>query len=119
MRRIEHHVGASHITFMRPHWSPSFPRGYPERLLLSEYGKALAASVLPEDVCFQNRWLRFEQCGPHPGTRNEAHLKLQRFGLLLAFTACCCSVFLSESGEPVFLEPSSSPSRLRRRSHRA
>src|SRR5215813_1841976 len=26
----ERHVGASHITLMRPHWSPSFPQGYPE-----------------------------------------------------------------------------------------
>src|SRR5438132_14130566 len=48
-----------------------------------------------------------------------ASLKLQRFGFLPAFSACCCSVFLSESGEPVFLEPPSSSSRLHRRSHRA
>ncbi len=108
MRRIERPVGASRTTLTRPHWSPSFPRGYPERLLLSEYGKALASSVLPEDVYFHHRWLRFEQFGPHLGMRNEAHLKLQRFRFLLAFTACCCSLFLSESGEPVFLEPSSS-----------
>src|SRR5215469_12510667 len=72
MRRLERPVGASPTTFMRPHWSPSFPRGYPERLLLSEYGKAPASSVLPEDVYFHHRWLRFEQSGPHPGTRNEA-----------------------------------------------
>src|SRR6266487_3213216 len=71
MRRLEPPVGASPTTLMRPHWSPPFPRGYPERLLLSEYGKALASSVLPEDVCFHHRWLRFEQCGPHPGTRNS------------------------------------------------
>ena len=44
-----------HITFMRPHWPPSFPRGYPERLLYSGYRKALASSVLPEDVCFHPR----------------------------------------------------------------
>ena len=27
-RRLERNVGASHITFMRPQWPPSFPRGY-------------------------------------------------------------------------------------------
>jgi len=51
----ERNVGASLITFMRPHWSPSFLRGYPERLLYSKYRKALASSVLPEDVCFHPR----------------------------------------------------------------
>ena len=48
-----------------------------------------------------------------------ASLKLQRFRFSLAFTACCCSLFLSEPGQPVFLKPPSSSSRLRRRSHRA
>src|SRR6266851_387905 len=56
---------------------------------------------------------------PSPWDAELASLKLQRFRFLLAFSACCCSLFLSESGEPVFLEPSSSPSRLSRRSHRA
>jgi len=70
MRRIERNVGASHITFMRPHWSPSFPRGYSEWLLYSEYGKALASSVLPEDVCFHPRWLRFGQSCSHLIARN-------------------------------------------------
>ena len=51
----ERNVGASHITFMRTHCSPSFPRGYPERLLYPEYGKALASSVLPEDVYLHHR----------------------------------------------------------------
>ena len=55
MRHLERNVGASHITLMRPHWSPSFPRGYPKRLLYSGYRKALAAIVLPEDVCFHPR----------------------------------------------------------------
>ena len=71
MRRVERPVGASPTTLMRPHWSPSFPRGCPERLLHSEYGKALASGVLPKDVCFHHRWLRFEPCGPHPLTRNS------------------------------------------------
>jgi len=70
MRRIERNVGASHITFMRPHWSPSFPQGYPERLLHPGYRKALASSVLPEDVYFHPRWLRFEQSCPHHIARN-------------------------------------------------
>ena len=48
-----------------------------------------------------------------------ASLGLQRFGLVLAFSACCCSVILSDSGKPVFLECPSNSSRLRRRSHRA
>src|SRR2546423_7351561 len=85
MRRLERPVGASPTTFMRPQWSPSPPRGYPERLLLSEYGKALASSVLPEDVSFHHRWLRFEQCGPHPGTRNS------RASSSNAFTFCSLS----------------------------
>jgi hypothetical protein len=56
---------------------------------------------------------------PSPWDTELASLKLQRFGFLPAFSACCCSFFLSESGEPVLLEPSSSSSRLNRRSHRA
>jgi hypothetical protein len=48
-----------------------------------------------------------------------ASLKLQRFRFLPAFAACCCSLFLSEPGQPVFLESPSSSSRLHRRSHRA
>jgi len=65
MRRIERNVGASHITLLRPHWSQSSRRGYPWRLLCLEYRKALASSVLPEDVCLHPRWLRFEQSCPH------------------------------------------------------
>jgi hypothetical protein len=40
MRRLERNVGASLITFLRPHWPPSLPRGYPERLLHPRYRKA-------------------------------------------------------------------------------
>jgi hypothetical protein len=56
MRRVERNVGASHITFLRPHWSPSFLRGYPGRLLYPRYRKALAQKrsargrVLPASV---------------------------------------------------------------------
>jgi len=71
MGRLERNVGASHITFMRPHWSPSFSRGYPEWLLYPEYEKALASSVLPKDVYFHHRWLRFGQCCSHPLARNS------------------------------------------------
>src|SRR5215469_5863185 len=46
-----------------------------------------------------------------------ASLRLQRFHLLPACSACCCSFFLLESGKPVFLELPSSSSRLRRQSH--
>src|SRR5260370_8516935 len=56
---------------------------------------------------------------PSPYGAELASLRLQRFGLLLAFAACCCSVFLSESGKPVFLESPSNSIRLLRRSHRA
>src|SRR6266487_747436 len=114
MRRLEHTVGASPTSLMRPHWSPPFREDTQNGSFFLSTERRLPSSVLPEDVSFHHRWLRFEQCGPHPGTRNVAHLQLQRFHFLLAFTACCCSLFLSESGEPVFLEPSSSPSRLRR-----
>jgi len=33
-----------------------------------------------------------------PSCAELASLKLQRFGFLPAFSACCCSFFLSESG---------------------
>src|SRR5258708_21857130 len=46
-------------------------------------------------------------------------LRLQRFGLSLAFAACCCSLPLSGLCEPLFLKPPSSFSRLYRRSQRA
>src|SRR5258706_11034610 len=104
MRRRERPVGASRTTFMRTHCSPSFSRGYPEWLLYSEYGKALASSVLPEDVCLHHRWLRFEQSRPHHGTRNLRASSYNAFAFLPAFAACCCSLFLSEPGQPVFLE---------------
>ena len=42
-----------------------------------------------------------------------ADLKLQRFGFLPAFVACCCPLFLSNSGQPLFLESPSNSSRLR------
>src|SRR5260370_40367124 len=47
-----------------------------------------------------------------------ASLKLQRFRFSPAFTACCGSLFLSEPGQPGFLEHPSSSSRFYRRSHR-
>src|SRR5215471_13468495 len=56
---------------------------------------------------------------PSPYGAELASLRLQRFGLVLAFSACCCSVVLSDSGQPVFLESPSNSSRLRRQSHRA
>lgn len=56
--------------------------------------RRLPASVLPEDVYFHLRWLRFGQCCSHPSARNEASLKLQRFRFVPAFTACCCSLWL-------------------------
>jgi hypothetical protein len=40
------------------------------RLLYLEHGKTLFSSVLPGNVCLHHRWLRFEQSGPHLGTRN-------------------------------------------------
>jgi hypothetical protein len=48
-----------------------------------------------------------------------AGLKLQRFRFLPALTACCCPLFLSNSGKPLFLESPSNSSRLCRQSHRA
>ena len=44
------------------------------------------------------RWLRFGQSCSHPSARNEASLKLQRFHFLPAFSACCCSLWLSPPG---------------------
>jgi hypothetical protein len=42
--------------------------------------------------------IRFEQSCPHCIVRNKAHLKLQPFGFLPAFSARYCSLLLSESG---------------------
>src|SRR5438445_13828948 len=79
----------------------------------SGFKRSARGCVLPSSV------IEIRAVWPSPWDAELASLKLQRFGFLPAFAACCCSLFLSESGEPVFLEPSSSPSRLRRRSHRA
>src|SRR6266566_5001861 len=119
MRRLERNVGASHITLLRPHWSPSLRRGYPRRLLCLEYRKASSykrsarGRVLPSSV------IEVRAILPSPYCAELASLRLQRFGLVLAFSACGCSVILSEAGKPVFLECPSNSSRLRRRSHRA
>src|SRR6266487_2266764 len=43
---------------------------------------------------------------PRQWTNGEAHLRFQRFSLLLAFTAGWCSLFLICVGKPVFLDPS-------------
>ena len=119
MRCGERNRGASPITGLRPHWSPSFPRGYPGRLLYPRYGKALTQKrsarghVLPSSVIEVRAMLLSPSCA------EEAHLGLQRFGLVLVFTAGCCPFSLSGSGELVLLECPSNAIRLRRLSHRA
>ena len=115
----ERNIGASHITFMRPHWSPSFRRGYEGTATLSQvpegsgFKRSARGCVLPSSVIKVRAILLSPYCA------ELASLKLQRFRFSLAFAACCCSVFLSESGKPVFLEHPSSSSRLHRQSHRA
>src|SRR6266446_853893 len=79
----------------------------------SGFKRSAKGCVLPSSVVEVRAILLSPSCA------ELASLKLQRFRFSPAFTACCCSFFLSESGEPVFLEPPSSSSRLRRRSHRA
>src|SRR5258708_28224892 len=74
----------------------------------SARGRVLASSVIEVRAIL-----------PSPYCAELASLRLQRFGLLLAFAACCCSVILSESRQPVFLECPSNSSRLRRPSRRA
>ena len=87
-------------TLFRVRKGPGFKR--------SARGRVLASSVV-----------EVRAVSPSPWDAELAGLKLQRFGFLPAFAACCCSLFLSEPGQPVFLESPSSSSRLRRRSHRA
>ena len=104
---------------MRPHWSPSFPRGYEGTATLSRIrkgsgfkrsarGRVLASSVIEVRAMLLS-----------PSGAELAGLELQRFRSLSAFTAGCCPLFLSEPGKPVFLEYPSNSSRLRRRSQRA
>ena len=79
----------------------------------SGFKRSARGRVLPSSV------IEVRAILPSPYCAELASLKLQRFGFLPAFSACCCSLPLSELGEPVFLEPPSSSSRLYRRSHRA
>src|SRR5260370_30704309 len=68
--------------------------------------------VLPSSV------VKVRAVWPSPWDAELASLKLQRFRLLLALTACCCSLWLSPPRYLLFLEPLSNSSRLRRRSQR-
>ena len=70
------------------------------------------------EIC-QYRWLRFEQYGPHHGTRNSRASDYNALAFCSRERACCCSLWLSPPGELLFLEPLSNSSRLHRRSHRA
>ncbi len=79
----------------------------------SGFKRSARGRVLPSSVIEVRAILLSPYCA------ELADLKLQRFRFLPAFTACCCSFFLSESGKPVFLEYPSNSSRLHRRSHRA
>ncbi len=79
----------------------------------SGFKRSARGRVLPSSV------IEVRAILPSPYCTELASLKLQRFRFLPAFSACCCSFSLSESGEPVFLEPPSNASRLHRRSHRA
>ena len=74
----------------------------------SARGRVLASSVIEVRAIMLS-----------PYCAELASLRLQRFGLVLAFTVGCCPLSLSELGEPVFLEYPSNSSRLYRRSHRA
>jgi hypothetical protein len=64
----------------------------------SGFKRSARGRVLPSSV------IEVRAILPSPYCAELAGLRLQRFGLLPAFSACCCSFFLSESGEPVFLE---------------
>src|SRR5205807_6642621 len=79
----------------------------------SGFKRSARGCVLPSSV------IEVRAILPSPYGAELASLRLQRFGLVLAFAACCGSVFLSESGKPVFLKSPSNSSRLRRRSHLA
>src|SRR6266852_4375915 len=69
--------------------------------------------VLPSSV------VKVRAVWPSPWDAELANLRLQRFRLVLALAACCCSLWLSPPGELLFLEHLSHSSRLRRRSHHA
>src|SRR5260370_15500498 len=111
-RCLTHHL---HETSLVPILSARVPRT--ATLFQVQKGSGCKRSargrVLPSSV------IEVRAILPSPYCAELASLRLQRFGLLLAFAACCCSVILSESGKPVFLESPSNSSRLHRRSHRA
>src|SRR5215469_7028025 len=91
MRRLERNVGASHITFMRPHWSPSFPRGYPGRLLHPRYRKALAQKrsargrVLPSSVIEVRAILPSPYCAERSSPQATTLWLFARFLSMLLF----------------------------------
>src|SRR5260370_10055417 len=111
-RCLAHHLHESSLV-------PNLPARVPRTATLSRVPegsgckRSARGRVLPSSV------IEVRAILPSPYCAELASLRLQRFGLSLAFTACCCSVFLSESGKPVFLESPSNSSRLRRQSHRA
>ena len=79
----------------------------------SGFKRSAKGCVLPSSVIEVRAMLLSPYCAELAG------LKLQRLRFLPAFSACCRPLFLSEPGEPVFLECPSNSSRLHRRSHRA
>src|SRR5215472_13044987 len=85
MRRFERHVGASSITFMRPRWSPSFPRGYPGRLLHPEYRKAPARTRSAGGRVLASSEIEVRAIRLSPSGAELAGLKLQRFRSSLRF----------------------------------
>jgi hypothetical protein len=111
-RCLTHHLAETSLV-------PILPTRVPRTATLfqvekgSGFKRSARGRVLPSSV------IEVRAILPSPYCAELASLRLQRFGLVLAFAACCCSVFLSESGKPVFLECPSNSSRLRRRSHRA
>jgi len=111
-RCLTHHL---HETSVVPILSARVPKTATSSWVQKGSGckRSARGRVLPSSV------IEVRAVLPSPYCTELASLKLQRFRFLPAFAACCCSVFLSESGEPVFLERPSSSSRLRRRSHRA
>src|SRR6059058_3426546 len=78
----------------------------------SGFKRSARGCVLPSSVIEVRAILLSLSCA------ELASLRLQRFGLSLAFSAGCFPLSLSESGEPVFPEYPSNSSRLHRQSHR-
>ena len=74
-----------------------FDRQHQDGYFISSTERLWRGSVLPEDVYFPSV-VEVRAVWPSPWDAELASLRLQRFGLVLALAACCCSLWFSPPG---------------------